>query len=66
MGQYYQALFLAQKVNETDAEVIRSSVHPFSFENGMKLAELTINFAAVLVVREILDQANFMFPWKMI
>ena len=39
MGQYYQALFLAQKVNDADAEVIRSSVHPFSFENGMKLVE---------------------------
>jgi hypothetical protein len=39
MGQYYQALFLAQKVNDSDAEVIRSSVHPFSFENGMKLIE---------------------------
>ena len=39
MGQYYNALFLAEKVNATDKEFIRAAIHSLKFRNGMKLIE---------------------------
>jgi hypothetical protein len=39
MGQYYHALFLADKTNEADKEFIRAAIHSLPFGSGMKLAE---------------------------
>ena len=39
MGQYYHALFLANKTSEADAEFIRAAIHSLMFHNGMKLIE---------------------------
>jgi len=39
MGQYYNAVFLADKTSESDKEFIRAAIHSLMFENGMKLIE---------------------------
>ena len=39
MGQYYNAVFLADKTNEADKEFIRATIRAFTFNNGMKLVE---------------------------
>jgi len=39
MGQYYHALFLAEKASDADKEFIRAAIHSHMFNNGMKLIE---------------------------
>lgn len=61
MGQYYYAVILADKVDKSDDELIRTYVHAHMYNNGLKLMEHSYNGNELVLAVEKLIGPQGMF-----
>lgn len=67
MGQYYYAVILANKVDESDEEMIRTYVHPHMYGNGAKLMEHSyVGNEFVLVVENLLGPQGMFYKSRLV